>query len=127
MKRAKPIPKRRKRPRVVHGEYTAHLNGGHARVRLYGKERAKRREEIFERAGGRCEETYALHFSGFEDISLVPYVRCNAMATEWSHLRHGANKCDCLDPRCNWASCSDCHTKRHNCGGRPLVRNGGRA
>jgi len=122
---------RRATPRVVHSERTAHITG-HKRVRLYGAERDKRRAEVFQRAGGRCEEmrtSYVTHYEATPPYSIFEPVRCPNRATEWSHMRHGANKCDCLDPRCNIASCSTCHAKRHNSGGKPCppkpVLNGG--
>lgn len=103
------IPPRRK-PRRVRSE----LFFGHKRVVLHGEARSKRRAEIFERAGGRCEEVTSISF-----IPVLITKRCPNRATEWSHTRHGANKCDCLDPRCSIASCAECHKRRH-AGGKPV-------
>ena len=86
-------------------------SGGHKRERLHGTAREKRRAEIFERAGGRCEEIEHLGF-GYGK-------RCGRPATEWSHKQHGPRKCDCMD--CGIASCSACHRKRHNAGGKPIA------
>lgn len=114
MKQRTRIPKRRQKPRVIHPE----RSGGHLRLRLYGKARSERRREIFERSQGRCEAMRNFivpevlwHIYGASLIS-----RCNRAITwdlmEWSHNRHGANKCDCLD--CGIASCKECHARRHN-------------
>ena len=122
IRQSKRIPTKRARPRVVHSERTAHLNGGHKRVRLYGSARDKRRAEVFERAGGRCEEMIPVADNG--DLSWGR-VRCLNRATEWSHSKHGARKCDCYSPTakgaCSIASCTECHQKRHNCGGKPIT------
>lgn len=114
-----PIPRKRKRPRAVHSERTAHITG-HQRVVLPkgSKAREQRRAEIFARAGGRCEERVT-YYGPFEGQTFMG--RCMNKATEWSHARHGANKCDCLDPKCSIASCTECHRKRH-AGGKPVPR-----
>jgi len=111
----RPNPKR-KTPRAVRSERTAHLNGGHKRVRLYGAERMKRRDEIFARAGGRCEEILgrpSAFYPGF-----IYKFRCPNPATQWSHARHNSNKCDCYSPiaqgACSIASCDGCHEHRHH-------------
>jgi hypothetical protein len=111
----RPNPKRAK-PRAVHSERTAHLNGGHNRVRLYGPAREKRRAEIFARAGGRCEETFheIVPSIGGDLNGEWMLVRCPNRATQWSHKKHSANKCDCLDPKCSIASCDGCHERRHH-------------
>jgi hypothetical protein len=97
------------------------------REKLYGKAKEARRREIFERSGGRCEQTFRTHET--EVISAVMgyavVTRCNRHITwekydpdsnpngmEWSHNRHAANKCDCL--ACGIASCHECHQRRHN-------------
>jgi len=107
--RSKPPRKKRSKPRAVHSERSG-LE--HKRIRLYGAARAKRREEIFARAGGKCEDL--VPYRRFWFNGEIEYGRCNNRATEWSHARHAANKCDCLDPKCSIASCKDCHDKRHN-------------
>ena len=118
MNRYARIPRKRSTPRVIHPE----RSGGHLRVRLHGKAREKRRAEVFERAGGRCEEMLlALSLPEAIAFGSLTY-RCNNKATEWSHMRHGSNKCDCLDPLCNIASCTECHRKRHNAGGKPVPK-----
>lgn len=121
MKQRKPIPRRRKTPRRKRPE----LFHGHKAVRLHGKAREKRRAEIFARAGGRCEEmvdrtVFSASMRGPWYDTFRERQRCNAPATEWSHKKHGARKCDCLD--CGIASCADCHRKRHNAGGKPVPR-----
>lgn len=101
------IPPRRK-PRRVRSE----LFFGHKRVVLRGRDRVVRRAEIFERAGGRCEEEKEVHT--WNDNALyheIEYQRCFNQATEWSHKQHGQRKCDCME--CGIASCADCHRKRH--------------
>ena len=114
------IPKKRSKPRVVHSERTAHITG-HKRVRLYGKAREQRRAEIFARAGGRCEERIPHRlYNGFYFMDTTR--QCGRPATEWSHMRHGAHKCDCLSPKCSIASCEECHKKRHNAGGKPCPK-----
>src|ERR1051325_3906160 len=102
--RRKRINPKRKTPRVIHPERTAHITG-HKRERLHGEARSKRRAEIFERAGGRCEELIGEPLSTVptKDGVMVIKFRCNRPATEWSHKRHGANKCDCM--QCGIASC----------------------
>jgi hypothetical protein len=121
IRQSKRIPTKRARPRVVHSERTDHITG-HKRVRLRGVARDKRRVEVFERAGGRCEERISwkgwIHGAGEVLVS----DRCPNRATEWSHMRHGSNKCDCLSPKCNIASCHECHVKRHNAGGKPCPK-----
>lgn len=131
MRQRVPISKKRARPRVVHSERTAHIVG-HERVRLYGKAREARRAEIFERAGGRCEEIIYCTMPECQPARLYHNWKCTKLATEWSHARHGANQCDCYSPTsvgaCSIASCSECHRKRHNSGGKPVPRktiNGG--
>lgn len=121
----RPIPKRRQKPRVVHSERTEHITG-HKRIRLkmFSKAWYERRAEIFERAKGRCEEMI-----GWGDGKRIAvYLRCPNRATEWSHARHGANKCDCLNPACSIASCAACHRRRHNpkaCPPKPRDISGG--
>lgn len=110
MKARTPIRRKRYTPRVVHSERTAHITG-HKRVRLYGKAREQRRTEIFERAGGRCEEIWGFVALPTSEGPLILSARCKNPATEWSHKRHGSNKCDCLE--CGIASCSECHRRRH--------------
>lgn len=110
MRSTKRIPRQRSKPRVIHPE----RSGGHKRERLYGKARERRRADIFERAGGRCEDT--IHTIAFGEGCMVD-VRCTNRATEWSNMRHGANKCDCME--CGIASCHECHVKRHNSNGKP--------
>lgn len=120
--RYKRVNPKRKTPRAVHSERTAHLNGGHKRVRLYGAERMKRRAEIFARAGRYCEEIIRCPLPECNEGGVPWHVyRCPNPPTEWSHAKHGSNKCDCTNPACNWASCTDCHRKRHNCGGKPIT------
>lgn len=119
-KRGKP-PVKRKTPRAVHSERTAHITG-HRRIRLYGKAREQRRAEIFARAEGRCEERIEIgHFEGEDGNPFLPvFKRCPNSPTEWSHKKHGARKCDCME--CGIASCTECHKKRHNAGGKPVPR-----
>lgn len=118
------IPRKRSKPRAVHSERTAHITG-HKRVRLHGAARDKRRAEVFERAGGRCEELKALTYSRVDGLPEI-VVRCSNRATQWSHKRHAANKCDCYSPTaqgaCSIASCDECHKKRHNAGGKPCPK-----
>lgn len=85
------------------------------RLKLYGKDKEAMREKIFLRAGGRCEERVRLGY-GVENMPAkkVPFVKCTRHATEWSHNRHGSNKCDCL--KCGKASCAQCHHRKHNSG-----------
>ena len=120
MKQRKPIPKKRKTPRNIHSE----RSGGHLRVRLHGKAREARRAEIFARAGNYCEEIIRCPLPECNEGGKAWHVyRCPNPATEWSHARHGSNKCDCLDPRCSIASCTDCHKRRHAGGnGKPCPR-----
>ena len=106
VRRKRPNPKRTT-PRRIHSE----RSGGHQRIRLYGAAREKRRAEIFERAGGRCEEQ-VWNVQGMQGVYQWGFYRCRNYATEWSHKRHGANKCDCMD--CGIASCRECHARRHN-------------
>jgi hypothetical protein len=121
----RPNPKR-KTPRAVHSERTAHLNGGHKRVRLIGIAKTLRRLELFQRSRGRCEDEWP------EDCPEFMYIRCNRRINsdtydpaynprgmQWSHNRHAANKCDCM--ACGIASCAECHAKRHNAGGKPIT------
>ena len=132
MKRGKRINPKRKTPRRTRSE----LFFGHKRERLYGAERSARRAEIFERAGGRCEDVTGEMIAEHKGVGL--YFRCgapinlgtydpatNPRGMEWSHKRHGANKCDCYSPTaqdaCSIASCHTCHVKRHNCGGKPIA------
>ena len=117
-KRTKP-PAKRKTPRAVHSERTAHITG-HKRIRLYGNAREQRRAEIFARAGGRCEEM-VWSVQGMAGNYKWGFYPCRNYATEWSHLKHGPNKCDCLDPKCSIASCTECHRRRH-AGGKPVPR-----
>jgi len=129
----RPNPKR-KTPRAVHSERTAHLNGGHKRVRLYGAERMKRRDEIFARAGGRCEEMVVVATWGDPFIEAIfgpntfrAVIRCPNRATQWSHAKHAARKCDCYSPTsigaCSIASCDGCHERRHAGGnGKPCPK-----
>lgn len=120
-KRTKP-PAKRKTPRAVHSERTAHITG-HKRIRLYGKAREQRRLEVFLRANSRCEEIIRCELPECNEGGKAWHTwRCNKLATEWSHLKHGPNKCDCLDPKCSIASCTECHKKRHNAGGKPVPR-----
>lgn len=108
-----PIPKKRKTLRAIHSERT----GSHKRERLYGAAKAKRRAEIFERAGGRCEELIEVR-TMFPTHDCISYFRCRNRATEWSHIKHGPRKCDCM--ACGIASCTECHKRRHNGGnGKP--------
>jgi hypothetical protein len=113
-RRVKP---KRETPRVIHSERSG---GKHKRVRLHGKAREARRAEVFERAGGRCEEIIEATLAAFPWCPVT--VRCPNRATEWSHKKHAANKCDCLSPDCNIASCHECHVKRHNAGGKPCPK-----
>jgi hypothetical protein len=83
---------------------------GH-RVKLYGADKEAMRERIFKRAGDRCEEKVIGR--RFADGGKW-MVRCPNPATQWSHNRHGSNKCDCL--KCGIASCTDCHRRKHNTG-----------
>lgn len=110
MKARKPIRKRRSKPRRVIG-----------REKLYGKAKEARRREIFERSGGRCEESQVL--CEFPTWSIENGVvmrnvvlRCNRPITwesmEWSHNRHGANKDDSMSG--GIASCRECHDRRHH-------------
>jgi hypothetical protein len=116
-RRVKP---KRETPRVIHSERSG---GKHKRVRLHGAARDKRRAEVFERAGGRCEEQLTSHALSSPGHWAVITSRCPNRATEWSHMRHGSNKCDCLDPRCNIASCHECHVRRHAGGnGKPCPK-----
>jgi hypothetical protein len=125
-RQSKRIPTKRARPRVIHSERTAHI-AGHKRVRLTRKSDIdKRRAEVFERAGGRCEEWIVIgpdYVEGFGACNKMK--RCPNRATQWSHAKHAARKCDCYSPTaagaCSIASCEDCHTKRHNCGGKPIT------
>jgi hypothetical protein len=114
-RRVKP---KRETPRVIHSERSG---GKHKRVRLHGAARDKRRAEVFERAGGRCEErtTYFSWIPGVGEALISD--RCPRPATEWSHKKHAANKCDCFSSDCNIASCHECHVRRHNCGGKPIT------
>ena len=93
------------------------------REELRGKDKEKRRAEIFERAGDRCEELIG------EPIVTVQttegpvgiYFRCNRPATEWMHQPcihlkvgngHGRGfKCDSAS--CGKAGCTDCHKRAH--------------
>ena len=94
---------------------------GHKRERLKGDAKTKRREEIFRRAGGMCEEIIRCKLPECNVGSRCYHVyRCPNRATEWSHLRHGANKCDHMN--CGIASCHECHVKRHNAGGKPCPK-----
>jgi len=122
MNRYARIPRKRKTPRAVHSERTEHVTG-HKRVRLYGKAREQRRAEIFARAGGRCEEIIEIRFTGVLGYPSSNFMRCPNRATEWSHIKHGPRKCDCLSPNCNIASCHECHVKRHAGGnGKPCPK-----
>jgi hypothetical protein len=122
IRQRKPVPRKRRKPRVVHSERTAHITG-HKRVRLTRKaDIDKRRAEVFERAGGRCEEILPAIVAPFSRKTLMAARRCPNRATEWSHKKHAANKCDCLSPDCNIASCHECHIKRHNAGGKPCPK-----
>lgn len=86
------------------------------REELRGADKNKRRAEIFERAGGRCEEILAVSF-----IPVLITRRCPNLATEWSHKPcihigigngHGRGfKCDSIS--CGIASCKSCHQKFH--------------
>jgi len=113
LKRHKGINPKCRKPRRKRPELFGSVHG----IRLYGAERSARRAEIFERSGGRCEEKRVL------PSNWPPYDhRCNQPITwesmEWSHKRHGCNKCDCME--CGIASCADCHRKRHAGGnGKP--------
>lgn len=107
-KQRKRIPPKRKTPRTIHPE----RSGGHLRVRLHGAARQKRRAEIFDRAGGMCEDWLATAVLDINDEHRLYGIRCHNRATEWSHKKHGARKCDCMD--CGIASCAECHRKRHN-------------
>lgn len=125
---------KRDKPRRTRSE----LFFGHKRERLHGAARSARRAEIFERAGGRCEEQvivswvttgYTIH-GDYGSTPVYEHIpireRCPNRATEWSHKRHGSNKCDCYSPTakdaCSIASCSDCHRKRHAGGaGKPIA------
>lgn len=113
------INPKRKTPRVIHPERSDTF---HKRVRLYGEARSKRRAEVFARAKGRCEEQVKVKL--FEGVVVEAFEirRCHRRATQWSHMKHGARKCDCLDPNCNIASCDECHDKRHNAGGKPCPK-----
>ena len=111
-RRKRPNPKRAT-PRVIHSERTEHITG-HRRIRLkmFSAAWHKRRAEIFERAGGRCEEEIRRFVYATSGDNYYQRYRCANRATEWSHKRHGANKCDCMD--CGIASCRECHARRHN-------------
>lgn len=83
------------------------------RLKLYGADKEAMRERIFERADGRCEEVRLVPFIG-RYVKTPVLSRCPNPATEWSHNRHGSNKCDCL--KCGIASCTDCHRRKHSTG-----------
>ena len=111
MNRYARIPRKRKTPRAVHSERTEHVTG-HKRVRLYGKAREQRRAEIFARAGHYCEEIIRCPLPECNEGGKAWHVyRCPNKPTEWSHMRHGPHKCDCLE--CGIASCTECHRRRH--------------
>ena len=116
LKRKKRVPAKRLKPRRVR----TMCSKGHPRERLSGEARTARRREIFERANGRCEEviswsteTQASYGNGTYGHVIAHHfkTRCQNKATEWSHFRHGANKCDHLN--CGIASCKACHDRRH--------------
>lgn len=111
MKRTRIKPRhkpRRKRPELF---------GGHG-IRLRGKAKTERRRDIFERSGGRCEQMIPLRYNTCLHFGLPigTTERCWKRITwdsmEWSHNRHAANKCDCME--CGIASCKECHARRHN-------------
>lgn len=106
------IPKRRLKPRRKRPE----LFSGHQAVTLPKEEKAKRRAEIFARAGGRCQELVPVRdYEGY----VLYWKRCYRRATDWSHKKHASKKCDCMD--CGTDSCHECHMKRH-AGGKPVPR-----
>jgi len=79
------------------------------RVRLHGKAKTEQRMKLFTRSKGHCEAQ--VPYRKFWFNGEIDYGRCNARITwqsfHWSHNRHGANKCDCLE--CGIASCETCH------------------
>jgi hypothetical protein len=89
------------------------------RQELRGIDKENRREEIFERAGNRCEDTVLLPV--VDGMFVRPEVRCYMPATEWSHMPckhskvgngHGRGfKCDAMS--CGIASCKKCHERLH--------------
>ena len=131
MKQRTRIPRKRATPRNIHPE----RSGSH-RIRLRTRaEKEARRRELFERSDGRCEDLIgdpitsvqtqegivALYFRCNRRINIKAYDPAfNPQGMEWSHRRHGSNKCDCMD--CGIASCHECHVKRHNCGGKPCPK-----
>lgn len=111
MIRYKRIPAKRAVPRVIHPERSNPVDG-HIRERLTGKAREKRRAEIFERAGRYCEEIIRCQLPECNEGGKAWHTfRCPNPPTEWSHKKHGARKCDCLD--CGIASCRECHNRKH--------------
>lgn len=113
IKRRKPIPRRSKRKSRIYPD---------GREELRGADKSNRHDEIFERAGGRCEEIKKYRLQPFcMSPSFKVERRCNAPATEWSHKPcihikvgngHGRGfKCDAMS--CGIASCRECHKKAH--------------
>lgn len=84
------------------------------RLKLYGADKSAQREKIFERAGGMCEEIIYCKLSECQPAKKYHNWHCPNPATEWSHNRHGSNKCDCL--KCGIASCTQCHRRKHSSG-----------
>ena len=123
-KTSRRVKPKRETPRAIHSERSG---GEHKRVRLYGKAREARRAEVFERAGGRCEEIITVQrnvsWNRWHPYFVPTQERCPNRATEWSHRKHAANKCDCFSPDCSIASCHACHVKRHAGGnGKPCPK-----
>lgn len=117
------IPKKRSKPRRKRPSLFGHDHG----LRLRGKAKEKQRRAIFARSGGYCEEMVQVPDSVCELLNLVGVdlrARCMKRITwesmEWSHNRHAANKCDCL--QCGIASCRECHARKHNSGGKPCPK-----
>ena len=122
LKRAKPLPRTRAKPRRKRPELFAKperskfldprsyvTKGG--RVRLFGKDYKELRRLAWLRAKGQCEcgcGRYACWF---------PFMGGAEAMGELSHNEHGPRKSDEL-ARVKWMR-HECHTKMHNAGGKP--------
>lgn len=72
---------------------------------LYGKDKTRRRKEIYDRAHGRCEVQSSPRCRGFANW-------IGHLMDGWHHTyAHNGKKCDCLDAG-RW-SCDPCHRHEH--------------
>ena len=136
MNRAYPqIARRRSRTRRKRPDLPEFAFMDHKAVTLRGSAKKARRRELFERSAGKCEDNANQDKVCLKILGKAPEGntclqtpgtcescpewhsrRCERPITwdsmEWSHLHHGANKCDCM--ACGIASCKECHRRRHN-------------